>query len=66
MSIEDFTGHSTTMRVRVAGYVRVSTEEQKNFGWNLEADRTRIAEIADEQSWDLHEAIVDEALCPRT
>jgi site-specific DNA recombinase len=51
--------------MKAVGYIRVSTDEQAKNGWNLEADRTRIAEIADEQSWDLHEAIVDEALCPR-
>jgi site-specific DNA recombinase len=42
------------MSVRVAGYVRVSTEEQKNFGWNLEADRERIkATVAAHIDWVL-------------
>jgi site-specific DNA recombinase len=31
----------------------VSTEEQKRNGWNLEADRERIQEIAEAEGWDL-------------
>ena len=44
---------------RAAGYVRVSTEEQRRDGWNLEADRSRIEATIIEQNWDRH-AIYDD------
>lgn len=39
--------------MRAAGYIRVSTEEQRRDGWNLDADRERIQEIAAERGWEL-------------
>jgi site-specific DNA recombinase len=48
--------------MKAVGYIRVSTEEQKRSGWNLDADRTRIAEIAVEQGWDLIEVYDDGGL----
>lgn len=36
-----------TETIRACGYVRVSTEDQRNNGWNLAEDRKRISEIAD-------------------
>ena len=38
---------------RAAGYVRVSTDEQAKNGWNLDADRERINDIAAANGWDL-------------
>src|SRR6516162_5999188 len=39
--------------MRAAGYIRVSTEEQRKHGWNLDADRERIKATADAQEWEL-------------
>ncbi len=44
---------------RAAGYIRVSTEEQRRDGWNLEADRSRIEATIAEQPWTFH-AIYDD------
>lgn len=48
------------MTERCVGYVRVSTDEQVRDGWNLNADRERIGEIAAAQGWDLIEVHDDE------
>jgi site-specific DNA recombinase len=45
--------------MRAAGYIRVSTEEQARHGWNLEADRERIGQIAQENGWELVEVFDD-------
>ena len=45
--------------VRAAGYIRVSTEEQRKHGWNLGADRERIERTVAERGWTLH-AIYDD------
>ena len=37
--------------MKAAGYIRVSTDEQVKHGWNLDADRQRIHEIADAKGW---------------
>lgn len=37
---------------RAAGYIRVSTEDQKEHGWNLDADRKRIKAIIAENKWE--------------
>jgi site-specific DNA recombinase len=42
-----------TEQVRAAGYVRVSTEDQKENGWNLSEDRARIEQIVSERGWQL-------------
>ena len=44
---------------RAAGYVRVSTQEQVKHGWNLDEDRTLIAEMADAKGWELVEVYDD-------
>ena len=45
--------------MRAAGYIRVSTEEQRKNGWNLNADRERIEATITAQGWDRH-AIYDD------
>ena len=40
--------------MRAAGYIRVSTEEQRKHGWNLGADRERIEREVAECGWSLH------------
>lgn len=45
--------------IRAAGYVRVSTDEQKKHGWNLNADRERIEAICIERGWQLVEVYDD-------
>ncbi|HTX12805.1 MAG TPA: recombinase family protein [Solirubrobacteraceae bacterium] len=37
--------------MRAAGYLRVSTEEQKQHGWNLGADRQKIEAMCAERGW---------------
>lgn len=32
--------------MKAVGYVRVSAEEQRRDGWNLDADRQRVEQIA--------------------
>src|SRR4051812_25949790 len=49
-------------QLRAAGYVRVSTEEQVKHGWNLDEDRTRIAERAEAEGWQLVEVFDDGGL----
>ena len=44
---------------RVLGYVRVSTEEQRDSGLGLEAQRVAIAQACIEKSWELVEVIED-------
>lgn len=44
---------------RAAGYIRVSTQEQKENGWNLDADRQRIEAEATDHGWDLIEVYDD-------
>jgi site-specific DNA recombinase len=39
--------------MKAVGYVRVSTVEQQEHGWNLGADKQRIAEIAAANGWEL-------------
>ena len=45
--------------IRAAGYIRVSTEEQRKHGWNLGADRERIVETVAERGWMLHDIYDD-------
>lgn len=45
--------------IRAAGYVRVSTEDQVKYGWNLGADRKRIEATFIEHGFDRH-AIYDD------
>jgi DNA invertase Pin-like site-specific DNA recombinase len=42
-----------TSRLRVVGYVRVSTAEQADSGLGLEAQRTAIREAAERRGWEL-------------
>lgn len=39
--------------IRAAGYVRVSTQEQVEKGWNLDEDKSRIEAICAEHGWTL-------------
>ena len=39
--------------VKTAGYIRVSTEEQRLHGWNLEGDRKRITDTCADRGWPL-------------
>ena len=43
----------TDQLIRAAGYIRVSTEEQRKHGWNLGADRERIERTVAERGWKL-------------
>jgi site-specific DNA recombinase len=38
--------------MRAAGYIRVSTQEQADKGWNLGEDRRRIEEMCAERGWE--------------
>jgi site-specific DNA recombinase len=44
-------GQLMAEKLRAAGYVRVSTEEQRKNGWNLGADRERIENTISERGW---------------
>ena len=48
-----------TEPIRAAGYIRVSTEDQRKHGWNLGDDRERIERTVAERGWPLH-AIYDD------
>jgi DNA invertase Pin-like site-specific DNA recombinase len=48
--------------VKAAGYVRVSTDEQVNEGWNLTEDRRLTQELADEKGWGQVELFDDGGL----
>ena len=37
--------------IRAAGYLRVSTQEQADKGWNLGEDRKLIRERCDREGW---------------
>ena len=45
--------------MRAVGYVRVSTQEQAENGWNLDVDRQRIRQIANAEGWELVETFDD-------
>jgi DNA invertase Pin-like site-specific DNA recombinase len=49
-----------TKRLRVMGYVRVSTAEQAGSGAGLEAQRQTLAAAAELRGWDLIDVIADE------
>lgn len=46
--------------MRVAGYIRVSTEEQAKEGYSLEAQRDKLASFCRSQDWTLVEVYVEE------
>jgi site-specific DNA recombinase len=41
------------MTLRAAGYIRVSTQEQADKGWNLSEDRDQIAARCEAEGWEL-------------
>jgi DNA invertase Pin-like site-specific DNA recombinase len=47
-------------RLRVIGYIRVSTAEQAGSGAGLEAQRQTLAAAAEQRGWDLVDVIADE------
>src|SRR5437764_10462803 len=47
------------MTVRAAGYVRVSTQEQQEHGYNLAEDKRLIAELCEQRDWQLVEIYDD-------
>lgn len=49
----------TPQRLRVLGYIRVSTAEQASSGLGLEAQRAQLERSAQASDWDLLEVLVD-------
>lgn len=52
-------GHSNGKKMKVVGYIRVSTEEQAELGAGLEAQRRAIALECERRGWDLVEIFED-------
>src|SRR5579871_2601287 len=48
--------------MRAAGYIRVSTQEQAQQGWNLDEDRKLIEERCEAKGWELVEIFDDGGL----
>jgi len=48
--------------VRAAGYVRVSTEEQREEGYSLAAQRRQVKAFCDAKRWELAKVYADEGL----
>ena len=46
-------------RIKVALYVRVSTDKQAEFGMSLDAQTAELERYCAERSWDVAETFVD-------
>lgn len=46
--------------MRAAIYIRVSTEEQANEGFSIEAQKRRLLSYADSQDWEVAEVYIDD------
>lgn len=46
--------------MRVAIYIRVSTEEQANEGFSIAAQRTKLMQYCELQEWDIFDIYIDE------
>jgi site-specific DNA recombinase len=51
--------YSRRSNMRVANYVRVSTEEQAKFGFSLDEQRRTLQQHADRQGWEVIEEVSD-------
>jgi site-specific DNA recombinase len=49
-----------TLKTRVALYIRVSTDEQANEGFSIEAQKRRLISYADSQDWTIVEIYIDD------
>ena len=52
--------------IRVAIYIRVSTEEQAKHGYSIESQKTRLIEWADEHNYQIVDIYADEGKSART
>jgi site-specific DNA recombinase len=50
----------TVAQMRVALYIRVSTDEQANEGFSIEAQKRRLISFADSQDWNIADIYIDD------
>ena len=48
------------MTIAVAGYLRVSTDEQAEHGVSLPSQKSRIIAYCQSQGWNLHDLYIDD------
>ena len=53
-------------KIRAAGYIRVSTDEQAAEGQSLDSQEARIRAYAESQDWDLLEVYREEGYSGKT
>lgn len=52
--------------MRVAIYIRVSTDMQAEEGFSIEGQRSRLISFAESQDWVIHDFYVDDAIQQKT
>lgn len=57
--------HTTHTKIRAAGYVRVSREEQVRYGLSLQAQEQRLRDFANERGYELVKIYRDEGVTAR-